>query len=489
MIQRSCAAIDLGASSGRVAVVQCDGERLSLREARRFDTPQRRDPETGYQAWDLDGIEREIRAGLATAAAMAQLESVGVDGWGVDYVLLDAEQQRIGPAVSYRDDRTRGMMEQVFARVPADVVYRRTGIQFQPFNTLYQLAAAARQHPSWLARARHLLMLPDYFHFRLGGTIASEYTNATTTQLYGIATDDWDEELLALAGISRALLTRPVSPGTCLGETSGLAGSRLKVTAPGTHDTASAVAAIPLSSDREAFISSGTWSLMGVESQRPIVSESARRLNFSNEGGVERRYRILKNIAGLWLTQCIGRELGKSDLSLLDAAAAAAPWCASIDPEDARFLNPPSMIEAIKSFCAETGQPEPADAGALVRCALESLALSYRRVKDELESLLGLRLTRIHIGGGGGQNGMLNQLAADACEVPVVVGPRESSLLGNGCVQLIALGAVSSLDEARALVRRSCSAPELQPRSPIPERVRQRFQIFTRTSARESPPS
>lgn len=476
MIKRSCAAIDLGASSGRVAVVECDGERLSLRQVRRFDTPQRRDAETGYKAWDLDGIEREIRAGLEAAAALAPLESVGVDSWGVDYVLLDAERELIGPAVAYRDDRTRGMMEQVFARMPAEEVYRRTGIQFQPFNTLYQLAATARQQPSWLERARHLLMLPDYFHFRLGGAIANEYTNATTTQLCGIETADWDPELLALAGVSRELLTRPVQPGSCLGETSGLTGSRLKVTAPGTHDTASAVAAIPLSSDREAFISSGTWSLMGVESQRPLSSESARRLNFTNEGGVERRFRVLKNIAGLWLTQCIGRELGKSDVSLLAAAQAAAPWRSSIDPDDARFLNPPSMIEAIRSFCAETDQPEPADEGALVRCALESLALSYRRVKDQLESLLQHRLTRIHIGGGGGQNGMLNQLAADACEVPVVVGPTESSVLGNGCVQLIALGALSSLDEARALIRRSCTAPELEPRSVIPERVRHRFQ-------------
>lgn len=483
MITRSCAAIDLGASSGRVAVVECDGERLWLREARRFETPQRRDLETGYQVWDLDGIEHEIHRGLTAAAAMAPLESVGLDGWGVDYVLLDAKLERIGPAVAYRDDRTRGLMEQVFARMPAEEIYRRTGIQFQPFNTLYQLAATARQHPSWLARARHLLLLPDYFHFRLSGSIANEYTNATTTQLYGISTDDWDGELLALAGISRELLSRPVQPGTRLGETSEIAGKRLEVIAPGTHDTASAVAAMPLSSNDEAFISSGTWSLMGVESQHPIASESARRLNFTNEGGVERRYRVLKNIAGLWLTQCIGRELGKPEASLLAAASAAAPWRSSIDPDDARFLNPPSMIEAIRSFCVETGQPEPADEGALVRCALESLALSYRHVKDELESLLGRRLTRIHIGGGGGQNGMLNQLAADACEVPVVVGPKEISLLGNGCVQLIALGALSSLDQARALVRRSCTAPELQPRAAIPEHVRARFQTFSRRRA------
>jgi rhamnulokinase len=481
MVTRSCAAIDLGASSGRVAVVECDGERLSLREARRFPTPRRRDRETGFQCWDLDAIEVEIRAGLATAATMAPLESVGVDGWGVDYVLLDADERAIGPAVSYRDDRTRGVMERVFAQMPAEEVYRRTGIQFQPFNTLYQLAATARQHPDWLARARHLLMLPDYFHFRLGGAIANEYTNATTTQLYGVAIDDWDDELLSLAGISREVLTSPVAPGTILGETAALdGGRRLKVIAPATHDTASAVAAIPLTSAEEAFISSGTWSLMGVESERPLSDESARRLNFTNEGGVQRRYRVLKNISGLWLTQCIGQELGKSDAWLIAAASAAAPWRCSIDPDDARFLNPPSMIAAIRSFCAETGQEAPADEGALARCALESVALSYWRVKDELESLLGHSLMRIRMGGGGGRNNLLNQLAADACEVPVVVGPAESSLFGNGSVQLIALGALSSLDEARAILRRSFAAPAVEPRHPVPDSVRDRFRGFAR---------
>jgi rhamnulokinase len=481
MVKRSCAAIDLGANSGRVAVVDCDGERLSVREARRFRTPDHRDPETGYHSWDLGGIEREIRAGLTAAAAMAPLESVGVDGWGVDYVLLDAHRRTLGPAVSYRDDRTRGVMDQVLSRIPAKEIYRRTGIQFQPFNTLYQLAATAQLHPAWLARARHLLMLPDYFHFRLCGAISSEYTNATTTQLYGATTDDWDDELLSVAGISRDLMTTPVQPTTVLGEMPSLDGAQAsKVVAPGTHDTASAVAAIPLASGEEAFLISGTWSLMGVESARPLCDEIARQLNFSNEGGVERRYRVLQNIAGLWLTQNIARELGKSDASLLAAAAVAEPWHCSIDPDDPRFLNPPSMIAAIRAFCAETGQAEPADEGALVRCALESLALSYRRVKDELETLLGHSLARIRIGGGGGHNDLLNQLAADACEVPVIVGPIESSLLGNGCVQLIALGVLASLDEARALLRHSFAAREVEPRHSVPDDVRERFRGFVR---------
>lgn len=484
----SCVAIDLGASSGRVAMVDWDGERLGLQLTRRFDTPWWRDPPTGYQCWDLDGIEAEIRAGLAddrTAAA----ESVGVDSWAVDYVLLDAERRPVGPSVCYRDDRNRGAMEQVLAELPAAEVYRRTGIQFQPFNTLYQLAATARQQPAWLARTRHLLMLPDYLHFRLTGEIANEYTNATTTQLYNVATDDWDDRLLAAAGISRSVLTRPVEPGTLLGD-AAVGERRIKVVVPATHDTASAVAAIPLAGADEAFLISGTWSLMGIESARPFHDETAGRMNVTNEGGVERRYRVLKNIAGLWLIQRLAAETGRSDAELARAAETAAPWRSLIDPDEGRFLRPRSMIAAIRSFCAETGQPEPADDGALARCALDSLALSYRRVKGELESLLGHGLARIRLGGGGGQNRLLDQLAADACEVPILVGEAESSLLGNACVQLIALGAFGALDEARAQIRRSFPAHAIEPQRRVPEAVCDRFQALAhRRAARHATPS
>jgi rhamnulokinase len=478
MATTSCAAIDLGASNGRVVVVDCDGERLGLREAHRFDTPRRRDPEAGHDCWDLAGIEREVLAGLATAAAMAPLSSVGVDGWGCDYVLLDEQHRPVAPAVSYRDDRTRGMMEVVFARLSADEIYRRTGIQFQPFNTLYQLAATAHQHPAWLARARHLVMLPDYFHARIGGAIASEYTNATTTQMCDLASRDWDDDLLAVAGVARAMVTAPVEPGTVVGD-AVLEGRRVQVIAPGTHDTASAVAGIPLASPDEIFLSSGTWSLMGVESERPLADATARRLNFSNEGGVGRRYRVLKNIAGLWLVQRIAQELAIADPGALVAAAeAAAPWRCLVDPDEPRLRNPPSMIAAIRELCIETGQPAPADAGALVRCALDSVALCYRRVKTELETLLGRALARIQLGGGGGQNRLLVQLAADACEVPVLVGPSEISVLGNACVQLVALGVLGSLREARAMIRRSFAPREVAPRQRVPEIAVARFQAL-----------
>ena len=481
-------AVDLGASSGRVVIVDYQANLLSLREVRRFETPRRVDRHTGYQCWDLDGIESEVATGLGVASAVAELASVGVDGWGVDFVLLDGARRPVAPAVSYRDRRTDGVMESVFARVAPEEIYRRTGIQFQPFNTLYQLAATARQQPVWLERARHLLMLPDYVHLKLGGELFTEYTNATTTQLLGIDTRDWDDELLAAAGISRELVSAPVEPGTIVGQTAALAGGqRLVVAAPATHDTASAVAAISLAGDDEAFISSGTWSLMGVESERPLAGATARRLNFTNEGGVERRHRVLKNIAGLWLVQRIGEELRMPDAGALTAAASEAqPWRSLVDPDDPRFLSPESMVAAIRGYCAETGQREPGGAADLVRCAVDSVALCYRRVKEELEELVGHPIARIHIGGGGGQNRLLSQLAADTCQVPVLVGPAEISVLGNACVQLIALGVLSSLSEARALVRRSFAARWIEPGTPVPDAAWDRFQSFsTQPSRRE----
>ena len=475
----TCAAIYLGASNGGVVVAQTDGNRISLRDVARFDTPVVRDA-SGYQCWDVDLIEAHIRDGLRSAQGVAPLASVGVDSWAVDFVLVDGDSARVAPAVCYRDPRTQGVMAELFARMSASEIYRRTGIQFQPFNSLYQLAATAAREPAWLARARRLLLVPDYFHFRLCGVAANEYTNATTTQLWGIGPDDWDDELLALAGISRALLGRPVEPGTVLGEMTGVAGGgALKVIAPATHDTASSVAAIPLESDSDVFISSGTWSLMGIESRVPLASDAARRLNVTNEGGVERRYRVLKNITGLWIIQRIRKELGTAgDEALVEAAREAEPWRSLIDPDAPSFFNPPSMVQAIAAFCAETGQPRPDTAGALARAAFESLALSYRTCAGELASLRGRPVSRIHIVGGGSQNRLLNQLSADACEVPVRAGPVETSALGNACVQLIGLGVLPSLDAARALIRRSFAVEEYTPETPVPPELVQRFHSF-----------
>jgi rhamnulokinase len=487
MTVTSCAAVDLGAGSGRVVLAECDGERLSLREALRFETPLGRDRESGYQCWDLDAIEARVLEGLRAATADSPVQSLGVDTWGLDYVLLDGERRRVGPAVSYRDGRTLGIMEEVFARISAEEIYRRTGIQFLTFNTLYQLAATARRNPEWLERACHLLMLPSYLHFRLCGALTNEYTDATTTQMYSLEANDWDDELLAAAGVSREVMAPVVEPGTIVGETQvpGGGGGRMKVVASGTHDTASAVAATPLEGPDEAFISSGTWSLMGIESPVPYANATARRLNFANEGGLERRYRVLKNIMGLWLVQRIRQESGSPDhATLVEAASAAKAWRSLVHPDDPRFLNPASMTATIRSFCAETGQPVPEGLGALARCAIDSLALSYRQVKDEIETLRGRPLSRIHIIGGGCQNRLLNQLCADACRLPVSAGPVETTALGNACGQLMALGVLRSLADARALVRQSYAVEEFLPREAVPEAVWEKFQSLAKERTR-----
>jgi len=471
------AAIDLGAGSGRVLVAEYHQEHLSLREMHRFATPRLRDPESGYECWDLDRIEAEVVRGLEAVHAQAPLHSLAVDSWGVDYVLLDRDRQRVGPAVSYRDPRTQGMVDLLSERMSTEEIYRRTGIQFMPINTLYQLAQTAQAHPEWLERARTFLMVPDWLNYRLCGVLANEYSNATTTQMFSIERDDWDRELLGLAGLSRAAMLTPVEPGTVLAEIDRPTGPvrRVAVIAAGSHDTASAVAAVPFQDPAEVFISSGTWSLVGFESRRPFTGSEARRLNFTNEGGVERRYRVLKNVIGLWPAQRLVQETGLDQAALVQAAQAASAWGALVDPADPRFLNPPSMTEAIRAACRESGQPEPKDAGELARCVFESLALSYRQVLEEIEALRGLRAPLVRIVGGGSRNRLLNQLCADACQLPVQAGPTETSAIGNALVQFIALGVFRSLAEARELVGRCWPGETFRPAGTVPESALRRF--------------
>jgi rhamnulokinase len=470
-------AVDLGAGSGRVMAGQIAGGRLLLREAHRFANGFAREAESGSLCWGIDAIEAQVRLGIARAAAQAPVASVGVDSWGVDFVLLDEEQRRVGGAVCYRDSRTEGMIERLCQRMPAGEIYRRTGIQFQSFNTICQLAALAEREPELLARARRLLMIPDYLHYRLSGVMANEYTNATTTQMLSLE-GAWERELFAAAGVERALMETPVTAGTVLGELR-MEGMKAKVVAPASHDTASAVVGTPFAGEGEAFLSSGTWSLMGMESLTAFATEQARGMNFSNEGGFGRRFRVLKNIMGLWLLQRVSQEFGVAiDDALLKAAAETTPWRSLVNPDDARFMNPASMREAMKEFCRETGQPEPETAAEFARCACESLALCYRQVKEDLEALRGAPLTRIRIVGGGSKNKFLNQLCANACQLPVSAGPVEASALGNLCAQMIALGALANLDEARALVRRSFEVVEFAPREAIPETVGKRFKQY-----------
>jgi rhamnulokinase len=470
-------AADLGASSGRVIAGQVVDGTLRLHEVNRFPTGFTKDPGSGYLCWAIDDIEEQIRRGLNIASELAPVSSIGVDSWAVDYLLLDADRRQVGKSICYRDDRTQGMIERVTERLSAAEIYRRTGIQFQFYNTIYQLAAMAEQEPEWVAKTRHLLMIPDYLHFRLSGVISNEYTNATTTQLFNL-NGEWDKDLFAAAGLSQIWMQPPVDAGTILGHVqSGVTSA--KVVTPASHDTASAVLGTPFEADGEIFLSSGTWSLMGIESMTPYISSQARQMNFSNEGGYGHRYRVLKNIMGLWILQRLSQEFDAPiDDALLKMAAQAAPWQSIVNPDDARFSNPPSMKEAIREYCSETLQPQPTSIAEFARCAFESLALTYRLVKEELEVLCGRKLTRIRVVGGGSKNRFLNQLSANACQLPVSAGPVEASALGNLCAQMIALGEIAGLDEARALIRRSFAIEEYLPQEEIPRDAWSRFQQY-----------
>ncbi len=478
------AAVDLGAGSGRVIAGQVVDGVLLLHEVNRFSTAFSEYPASGYLCWPIDAIEKQIRQGIEAVAKLAPVASVGVDSWGVDYVLLDAQFQRVGQAICYRDNRTEGMIERVTARIPAAEIYRRTGIQFQPFNTIYQLAAMAAQEPEWVKQTRHLLMIPDYLHYRLSGVLSNEYTNSTTTQLLNLK-GEWEMELFAAAGLTNVWMKPPVEAGTVLGNLQ-FGDNGAKVVAPASHDTASAVAGTPLETDGEALLSSGTWSLMGMESKVPYASELARSMNFTNEGGIGRRYRVLKNIMGLWIVQRLCQEFKiPINGALLREAAAVAPWRSIVNPDDARFLNPASMKKAMQDYCKQTGEPLPESACEFARCTFDSLALSYRRVKEELELLRGQSLTRIRIVGGGSRNQFLNQLCANACQLVVSAGPAEASALGNICAQMIAMQEIADIDEARALVRRSVDVHEYRPQEPIPDRGWRRFNDYSKAGTLE----
>jgi rhamnulokinase len=467
-----CLAVDLGAGSGRVVLGEIRGGCWRLQEIGRFRTPTSTDSDTGYQCWDVEEIVEQIEANIARSSK--SVASVGVDSWGVDYVLLDEALNRVGLPVSYRDRRTAGVMEDLCGRISREEIYSRTGIQFLTFNTIYQLAACRRRHPEWLEQASHFLMIPDYLHFRLCGILSNEYTNATTTQLCGLD-GEWDSFLMKSIGLKDSLMRSPIAAGTVLGDGQGTARG-LKVIAPATHDTGSAVAGTPLGSTDEAYISSGTWSLMGIESTEPIANPEALRMNFTNEGGVEGRFRILKNIMGMWPIQRICEEQKAQDFArVVEQSAEEKPWRSVINVNDAEFLNPPSMTDAIREYCRRSDEPVPETVAQLARCVFDSLALSYRTVKEQLEVLRGRKLTRIRIVGGGCQNKLLNQLCADACELPVTAGPVEASALGNLSAQLIALGVIENLSAARALICSSFEMHEYDPNSAVPTDVLARF--------------
>jgi len=454
MTFRHCVAVDLGASSGRVMLARYDSQQriLSLREIHRFSNCLQK--VDGFDCWDIDSLESEIRLGLLKVCEEGiQPDSIGIDTWGVDYILINREGQRVGLPIAYRDDRTDGVMQRALQNPGKADVYRRSGIQFLPFNTLYQLRALTEQQPELIDQVAHALLIPDYFSYRLTGQLNWEYTNATTTQLVNINTDNWDDTLLAWAGIPASWFGTATHPGNVIGHWICPQGNAIPVVAVASHDTASAVIASPLADKDAAYLSSGTWSLMGFESKTPYTSDDALAANITNEGGAEGRYRVLKNIMGLWLLQRVLKEQQVSDLPVLIAATEQlAPCRFVINPNDDRFINPQNMSAELQAACREAGQPVPQNAAELARCIFDSLALLYADILAELAFLRGKPFSRLHIVGGGCQNQLLNQLCADACGLPVVAGPVEASTLGNIGIQLMTLDELSNVDDFRQVV-------------------------------------
>jgi rhamnulokinase len=468
-------AVDLGASSGRVMLGTWDGARFELRELRRF--PNGPVAVRGHLHWDVLRLWSEITRGIADYAAGygAPLAGIGIDTWAVDFALLDRAGNLLGNPYHYRDRRTEGMPAIVDQRVPPERLYARTGIQRLPINTLYQLVSMRQHGDPQLDAAATLLLIPDLFHYWLTGRAAAEYTNATTTQFFDARERRWAADLLAELGLPAGLLPEVVAPGTPLGEllpeVHDATGLRhpTSVIATATHDTASAVAAVPGLDARSAYISSGTWSLVGVEIGQPVLSEEARRLNVTNEGGVGGTIRLLKNVAGLWLLQECQRHWLRAgeayDWPALVALAGAAPPLRSlVEPDAPEFLNPDDMPAAIRAYCRRTGQPTPESIGAVARCCLDSLALKYRWVVTALARLTGRTIETIRIVGGGSQNALLCQLTADACGRQVVAGPVEATALGNILVQAVACGALPDIAAGRQAVAASCEQTVYEPR-------------------------
>jgi len=459
-------AIDLGASSGRVVLGRWDGRCFALQELHRFANG----PVTvlGHMYWDILRQWDEIKTGLAkyTAQVGEPLAGIAVDTWGVDFGLLDKNGRLLGNPYHYRDARTDGIPNLVHQRVPFSRMFQVTGIQFMQINTVYQLFSMVQTGEPQLAMADMMLMMPDIFHYWLTGRKVGEYTIASTSQMLDARSRQWATGLVAELGIPTAILPPLVSPGTILGDlrrdVMADAGFTrpVPVVATGSHDTANAVAAVPDLDAHSVYISSGTWSLMGVEIPEPIINEDALALNVTNEGGVANTIRLLKNIAGLWLLQESRRQWQREgyDYSwddLMVQAAQAEPFRSLIDPDAADFLNPGNMPAAIRAYCRRTGQPEPETIGAVVRCCLESLALRYRAVLDGLERLTGRRLQKILIVGGGSQNRLLSQFAADACERPVIAGPVEATALGNLMMQAVATSHLDNITTGRQAIAAS----------------------------------
>lgn len=465
-------AFDLGASSGRALLGRLNNGKIEVEELHRFPN----DPvQVGDRLqWDILRLLHELKQGLLKVKHREiKLDSIAIDSWAVDFGLIGSNGELLGNPYHYRDHHTDGVMEQVVGELTASGIFEKTGIQFLSFNTIYQLAALKKADSPLLRDAKHFLMIPDLLRYFLTGEMYNEFSNATTTQLYNPVTGSWDEDLIRAIGISPDLFGKVVQPGARVGSLRAslceeLCIESIPVYAAAEHDTGSAVAAVPALDRSFAYLSCGTWSLMGTEVEAPVINEQAQQLNFTNEGGVYGTYRLLKNIMGLWILQECRRSWERAGITytfpeLVKLADEAAPFAAFIDPDDPLFLHPGDMPARITEYCLRTGQTAPSDAGAIVRCILESLALKYRNVLELTEQLSGQTFGDLHMVGGGIQNTLLCKWTANAIGKPVWAGPVEGSAIGNMVVQWIASGELADIWEARKAIRESFPVDVYEP--------------------------
>jgi rhamnulokinase len=465
-------AFDLGAESGRTVLGWLENRRLRIKELHRFLNGTTFIQ--GHLYWNIFHLFEEMKKGMKICGSAIEdrPESIGIDTWGVDFGLLARDGTILGLPYAYRDRRTEGIMEEFFKRVSRERIYQLTGIQFMELNSLFQLFATKRDQPRLLDFASDLLFMPDIFNYLMTGVKKTEFTFATTSQLYNPLKKDWAEELFEVLGVSKSIMQEIVPPGTVIGnldrticQETGL--RQIPVSAVASHDTGSAVAAVPAEGEDWAYISSGTWSLMGVETREPVINDRTLNLNFTNEGGVEGTFRLLKNITGLWLLQeCRKAWAEKRDYDygeLVEAARNAPPFRSIIHPDWEGFLNPPNMPGAIREFCLKTEQPVPDSPADFVRCILESLALKYGHVLDQLKKIYPNPVRRIHIIGGGAQNRLLCQFTANATGLPVTAGPSEATAVGNIMVQALSLNYIASHQEMREIIRESFELVRYEP--------------------------
>jgi len=466
-------AIDIGASGGRHILGWLENGKICMEEVHRFSNGMKQMGE--HLCWDVDALMHEIITGLKKCATLGKIPAtVGIDTWGVDFVLLDDKGNIVGPTIAYRDNRTDDMDIEVSKFISESELYSRVGIQKMLFNTIYQLAAIKSQTPQYLKETAHLLMMPDYLHYRLCGVMKNEYTIASTSALLNAESKTWDDEVLKRCGFPKEIFCDIVPPGTALGgftnEIKEMVGFDCTVIMPPSHDTASAFLAVPAKSEISVYISSGTWSLLGVELTKPITTEVSRAANFTNEGGYDYRYRYLKNIAGLWLLQSIHKEIGNNMGYAELVKLAQASRCNCIfEVNDERFVAPDSMVDAIRNACLEQctestcTMPAPQSVGDFARSIFLSLAKSYAKTMNDLQELTGTKFDSVNIIGGGSQNTYLNQLTANACKLPVYAGPTEGTALGNIVSQMIASGVLSDYKAARHAIRQSFDIKLFEP--------------------------